>query len=256
MAVVPSLPCHSITLLLPWLVESPDLSLGGLTDPVWVGEIPGYGTMHLPGSSTRPWSYLSGVQVSRECRTRVLKSQIANIYRYKRPFLSLALTSPPQPYSTTMTVLSSGKHVAFFQGLGEIAGSVPPTLCLQSPVKGVKIRGWRSRQKRCWEWVGWTFSASLRKSLRNMQLSWGASNVITLEREKCNNQNRLLVFSAVGRCCPCIATSIFLPLLLLPFSVLPAPSKSSHLQTFGFVDSEQLPFTAHSWLISHSSSQK
>lgn len=78
MAVVPSLPCCPLMLFPPWLVESPDLSLGGLTDPVSVGEITIYGTAHPSGSSTRPWSHLSGIRVSRGHRARAGTLKVPN----------------------------------------------------------------------------------------------------------------------------------------------------------------------------------
>lgn len=60
----------------PLMVESPAQSLHGLTDPVSVGEILIYGTIHPSGSSTRLESHLSGVP--RRHRARAGTSKVPN----------------------------------------------------------------------------------------------------------------------------------------------------------------------------------
>lgn len=60
----------------PLMVESPALSLRGLTDHVPVGGILIYGIIHPSGSSTRLGSHLSGVRVSRRHRARAGTSKV------------------------------------------------------------------------------------------------------------------------------------------------------------------------------------
>lgn len=69
-------PLYSYLPCCPLMVESPAQSLHGLTDPVSVGEILIYGTIHPSGSSTRLESHLSGVP--RRHRARAGTSKVPN----------------------------------------------------------------------------------------------------------------------------------------------------------------------------------